>query len=191
MAKTYLTGDGPEDGGRHGWMRRGLVWEDESLREIAGVHELIERPHVIVHPITPVKADVELYAFNADDHAKAKTLLQPASKAAGGRGGHTQQQAAPSGAHCLGLSRDSHTNALPSQKRHYRQRAHANPFSDHALDYPASPALMDWDVHYPAFAGSEKTPEFADVGCGFGGLLIALAPLFPDTLMLGKFVSIQ
>ena len=39
--------------------------------------------------------------------------------------------------------------------------------------------------HYPAFYGPGKTPEFADVGCGFGGLLIALAPLFPDTLMLG------
>lgn len=71
------------------------------------------------------------------------------------------------------------------KKRHYRQRAHANPFSDHALDYPASPALMGWDVHFPAFTGSGKTPEFADIGCGFGGLLIALAPLFPDKLMLG------
>lgn len=44
---------------------------------------------------------------------------------------------------------------------------------------------MDWDVHYPAFSGSGKTPEFADIGCGFGGLLVALAPLYPDTLMLG------
>ena len=24
-----------------------------------------------------------------------------------------------------------------------------------------------------------------DVGCGFGGLLVKLAPLYPDTLMLG------
>lgn len=72
------------------------------------------------------------------------------------------------------------------QKRHYRQRAHANPFSDHALSYPAAPAQFDWDTHYPAFAGSGKTPEFADIGCGFGGLLIALAPLFPETLMLGQ-----
>lgn len=76
-----------------------------------------------------------------------------------------------------------------AQKRHYRQRAHANPFSDHALAYPASPDQFDWDAHYPAFAGSGKRPEFADVGCGFGGLLIALAPLFPDTLMLGRFHS--
>ncbi|OLY80776.1 tRNA (guanine-N(7)-)-methyltransferase [Smittium mucronatum] len=27
--------------------------------------------------------------------------------------------------------------------------------------------------------------EFADIGCGYGGLLVALAPLFPNTLMLG------
>jgi tRNA (guanine-N7-)-methyltransferase len=73
------------------------------------------------------------------------------------------------------------------QKRHYRQRAHANPFSDHNLEYPASPDDVDWAMHYPAFAGSGKKPEFADVGCGFGGLLIALAPLYPDTLMLGAY----
>lgn len=75
------------------------------------------------------------------------------------------------------------------QKRHYRQRAHANPFSDHALSYPSAPAQFDWDTHYPAFASSGKTPEFADIGCGFGGLLIALAPLFPETLMLGQSPS--
>ena len=27
--------------------------------------------------------------------------------------------------------------------------------------------------------------EMADIGCGFGGLLVALSPLFPDTLMIG------
>lgn len=82
-------------------------------------------------------------------------------------------------------------NALLPQKRHYRQRAHANPFSDHALSYPASPQAYDWSALYPAFAHSGKTPEFADVGCGFGGLLIALAPLFPDTLMLGMEIRVQ
>ncbi|TFK82708.1 putative methyltransferase [Polyporus arcularius HHB13444] len=82
-------------------------------------------------------------------------------------------------------------NDVLPQKRHYRQRAHANPFSDHALSYPPSPEQFDWDAHYPAFAGSGKTPEFADIGCGFGGLLIALAPLFPDTLMLGMEIRVQ
>lgn len=76
------------------------------------------------------------------------------------------------------------------QKRHYRQRAHANPFSDHNLEYPASPDEVDWSAHYPAFAGSGKKPEFADVGCGFGGLLIALAPLYPETLMLGTYTNV-
>ncbi|TFY59431.1 hypothetical protein EVJ58_g5789 [Rhodofomes roseus] len=50
----------------------------------------------------------------------------------------------------------------------------------------SSPRAFNWAELYPAFAASAKTPEFADVGCGFGGLLIALAPLFPDTLMLGQ-----
>ena len=75
------------------------------------------------------------------------------------------------------------------KKRFYRQRAHANPFSDHNLIYPASPNEMDWSSHYPAFtttgAGGAKV-EVADIGCGFGGLLIALGPLLPNTLMIGK-----
>ncbi|KAI5998808.1 putative methyltransferase [Pisolithus albus] len=82
-------------------------------------------------------------------------------------------------------------NSLLPQKKHYRQRAHANPFSDHALDYPVSPQAMDWSEHFPAFANTGKTPEFVDIGCGFGGLLIALAPLFPDTLMLGMEIRVQ
>jgi tRNA (guanine-N7-)-methyltransferase len=61
-----------------------------------------------------------------------------------------------------------------------------------------SPATMDWSTHYPTLfdapategegsgVGKGKRVEFADVGCGFGGLLISLAPLFPETLMLGK-----
>lgn len=91
------------------------------------------------------------------------------------------------------------------KKKFYRQRAHANPFSDHALVYPASPDAMDWAAHYPAFvvrdnvaAGSmnvdaksmtrvTKQVEIADIGCGFGGLIVALSPLFPETLMIGKW----
>jgi tRNA (guanine-N7-)-methyltransferase len=80
---------------------------------------------------------------------------------------------------------------LLPQKKHYRQRAHANPFSDHCLQYPVASNDIDWSVHYPAFKGTGKTPEFADIGCGFGGLLIALAPLFPDTLMLGMEIRVQ
>jgi tRNA (guanine-N7-)-methyltransferase len=71
---------------------------------------------------------------------------------------------------------------------------------------------MDWAALYPAYAvhkkdksapeAQEESPimseeeqrnlkaitknvEIADIGCGFGGLLFALAPQFPDTLILG------
>jgi tRNA (guanine-N7-)-methyltransferase len=71
---------------------------------------------------------------------------------------------------------------------------------------------MDWASLYPAYAVEEqmeeksnnmdesnpgdeeeqrkvrkmsKNVEIADIGCGFGGLLFALAPQFPDTLILG------
>ncbi|KAK5115973.1 tRNA (guanine-N(7)-)-methyltransferase (tRNA(m7G46)-methyltransferase) [Meristemomyces frigidus] len=99
------------------------------------------------------------------------------------------------------------------QKKFYRQRAHANPFSDHDLTYPACPAAMNWSTHYPAFVATTATPasipeaddraartedaneyghptltqpiSIADIGCGYGGLLFALAPLHPSTLLLG------
>ncbi|KAK7511687.1 putative methyltransferase-domain-containing protein [Phyllosticta citriasiana] len=105
------------------------------------------------------------------------------------------------------------------KKKFYRQRAHANPFSDHMLTYPVAPEHMDWTSLYPAYA-VEKQPqeqsqqqqqqqpesedaqgaragdtlsqrriskdvEIADIGCGFGGLLFALAPKLPDSLLLG------
>ncbi|KIJ25229.1 hypothetical protein M422DRAFT_59077 [Sphaerobolus stellatus SS14] len=86
---------------------------------------------------------------------------------------------------------DANEEDFMPQKRHYRQRAHANPFSDHMLQYPAQPSDFDVASHYPAFKDSGKRPEFADIGCGFGGLLIALAPLFPDTLILGMEIRVQ
>ncbi|CAG8473422.1 12773_t:CDS:2 [Ambispora gerdemannii] len=119
--------------------------------------------------------------------------------------------------------------SLP-QKRYFRQRAHANPFSDHHLDYPKSPAHIDWSSHYPAFFTSQTTEEstsllsstredtkqslsistkssnllidesliksqrkveFADLGCGYGGLLVALSTLYPDTLLLGMEIRVK
>lgn len=75
---------------------------------------------------------------------------------------------------------------------------------------PHSPADMDWSLYYPAFVvpsgreGGVELPaedssglptrtmreikpdvEIADIGCGFGGLLVALAPKLPSTLILG------
>ncbi|KAM0794626.1 tRNA methyltransferase [Usnea florida] len=97
-------------------------------------------------------------------------------------------------------------NAALPKKKFYRQRAHANPFSDHQLTYPPSPALMDWSPYYPAFVASDTNPPIApdhrikpltkpvtiaDIGCGFGGLLVALSPLLPDELILGLEIRTQ
>lgn len=59
---------------------------------------------------------------------------------------------------------------------------------------------MDWSSHYPAFVDADpsklnlagarkltKDVEVVDIGCGFGGLLIGLAPLLPETLMVGMY----
>ncbi|XP_013784588.1 tRNA (guanine-N(7)-)-methyltransferase-like isoform X1 [Limulus polyphemus] len=80
------------------------------------------------------------------------------------------------------------------QKRYYRQRAHSNPIADHCINYPVSPGRMDWSSYYPAFCSppeKEKRVEFADIGCGYGGLLVALSPLFPQTLMLGMEIRVK
>ncbi|KAI8848015.1 putative methyltransferase-domain-containing protein [Chytridium lagenaria] len=92
------------------------------------------------------------------------------------------------------------------QKRYFRQRAHANPFSDHQLEYPVRPEqYAKWHKHYPAFFDESDEPiplneddanpfaqvEVADVGCGYGGLIVALSPIFPSTLMLGMEIRVK
>lgn len=75
---------------------------------------------------------------------------------------------------------------------------------------PVNPATMDWSAYYPAFvapialqtndAGDvnadfravralAKDVTVADIGCGFGGLLVALAPELPDELLLGEMTA--
>jgi len=76
---------------------------------------------------------------------------------------------------------------LGEQKKHYRQRAHANPFSDHTLVYPASPGEMRWET---VFAGGGAA-EWADIGCGFGGLLVALGRKFPERRVVGLELRVQ
>ncbi|EJS44452.1 trm8p [Saccharomyces arboricola H-6] len=82
------------------------------------------------------------------------------------------------------------------KKRYYRQRAHSNPFSDHQLEYPASPQDMDWSKLYPYYKDAEtdqmtKKVTIADIGCGFGGLMIDLSPAFPEELILGMEIRVQ
>ncbi|OLL23635.1 tRNA (guanine-N(7)-)-methyltransferase [Neolecta irregularis DAH-3] len=78
------------------------------------------------------------------------------------------------------------------QKKNYRQRAHSNIFADHDLDYPISPQHMDWSPFYPThFPSDHARVEIADIGCGFGGLLFALANIFPEKLIMGMEIRIQ
>ncbi|KAF9937541.1 hypothetical protein KVV02_001483 [Mortierella alpina] len=100
---------------------------------------------------------------------------------------------------------ETSTEVRLPQKKYFRQRAHANVFSDHHLDYPVSPAHMDWSKNFPAhFAPKNGEPiegavakdsgkkiEFADIGCGYGGLLVALSTVYPDTLMLGMEIRVK
>mmetsp|Transcript_48312 Transcript_48312/g.151879 ORF Transcript_48312/g.151879 Transcript_48312/m.151879 type:complete len:327 (-) Transcript_48312:111-1091(-) len=57
--------------------------------------------------------------------------------------------------------------------------------ADAPISYPAAPVA-------PALCGrAGPRVRFLDVGCGFGGLLVALGPRFPDTLMLGLEIREQ
>lgn len=89
---------------------------------------------------------------------------------------------------------------------------------DVLISSPLSPKTMDWSSYYPAFVSNSeaardlahvqseknsfdldklvedgpktlsKNIEVADIGCGFGGLLVALAPMMPKTLLLGMLI---
>lgn len=89
------------------------------------------------------------------------------------------------------------------KKRFYRQRAHCNPLSHNDnFDYPRQgPDFMDWTAElYPPLPlpppSSQTTtdddvlstavaPTVLDIGCGFGGLTVALATILPDETILG------
>eukprot|EP00088_Acartia_fossae_P004185 TRINITY_DN1177_c0_g1_i5.p1 TRINITY_DN1177_c0_g1~~TRINITY_DN1177_c0_g1_i5.p1 ORF type:complete len:276 (-),score=55.92 TRINITY_DN1177_c0_g1_i5:300-1082(-) len=77
------------------------------------------------------------------------------------------------------------------KKRYYRQRAHSNPIADHCFDYPVSPDQMDWSKEYSDDMTADRRVEFADIGCGYGGLLVQLSPMFPQTLMLGMEIRVK
>lgn len=87
------------------------------------------------------------------------------------------------------------------QKKYYRQRAHTNPIADHCIEYPRKPELMDWSSLYPHYFStnadenrennSKKCVEFADIGCGYGGLLVTLSPMFPDNLIIGMEIRVK
>ncbi|XP_059057142.1 tRNA (guanine-N(7)-)-methyltransferase [Achroia grisella] len=83
--------------------------------------------------------------------------------------------------------------SLP-QKKYYRQRAHSNPIADHCFDYPVHPNEYDWSSLYPSLKTHGSTVneiEFLDVGCGYGGLLVTLSPMFPKNFILGLEIRVK
>lgn len=90
-------------------------------------------------------------------------------------------------------------SAVASLRRHWSHRKGIGPELIGFEPSPISPAHMDWSSHYPAFVDVDpskttlsgarkltKDVEVVDIGCGFGGLLVGLAPLLPETLMVGE-----
>ena len=73
----------------------------------------------------------------------------------------------------------------------------ADRLADRRTYSPTHPGRMDWSAHFPAYCrdldpaggSSPKQPNrnvtVADIGCGFGGLLLALSELLPSDLILG------
>lgn len=76
------------------------------------------------------------------------------------------------------------------QKKFYRSRAHCNPLSHNdTFEYPFHPSKMDWGPYYPDMRPSNPlqkiAPTVLDIGCGFGGLTVALSTLLPEQVILG------
>lgn len=101
----------------------------------------------------------------------------------------------------IAVSANNQGKSIP-RKRDYRQRAHCNPLSNGKWeDLPTAPDSFREDVHFEsAFLDKlrmEKKGEkeakitFADIGCGFGGLLVRLSPLFPKELIIGMEIRAQ
>lgn len=63
--------------------------------------------------------------------------------------------------------------------------------ADHCLVYPICPDDMDWNQYFSDGMRDKKTIDFLDVGCGYGGLLVELSPMFPDKRILGLEIRLK
>lgn len=65
-----------------------------------------------------------------------------------------------------------------------RVRSHSNPHTP-SRSVPVDPEHVDWRSVFPVWTEGVSKVEIADIGCGFGGLVRALGPMFPDMYVLG------
>ena len=60
---------------------------------------------------------------------------------------------------------------------------------------PTSPSDKDWSVYYdfnnPNNSFESNEIKFADIGCGYGGLLIKLSEMYPHKLSLGMEIRVK
>lgn len=49
---------------------------------------------------------------------------------------------------------------------------------------------MDWTKYYGDYTKGRQV-DFADIGCGYGGLLMRLSPKYPDNLMIGMEIRVK
>lgn len=54
-----------------------------------------------------------------------------------------------------------------------------------------NPDLMNWSNYYNLEQFDDKNVRFADVGCGYGGLLIKLGELYPNKLSIGMEIRVK
>lgn len=102
----------------------------------------------------------------------------------------------------------SDVQVVVPNKKAYRQRAHSNPLvANSFLSVPKSPEHVDWSMFYntqewkpfntinypvtfsdqPIIEDYKKklSPTILDIGCGYGGLSLRLAEVFPEARILG------
>eukprot|EP01100_Stratorugosa_tubuloviscum_P014696 TRINITY_DN7_c0_g2_i1.p1 TRINITY_DN7_c0_g2~~TRINITY_DN7_c0_g2_i1.p1 ORF type:complete len:277 (+),score=101.00 TRINITY_DN7_c0_g2_i1:40-870(+) len=94
------------------------------------------------------------------------------------------------------INQDSDNSKQIQRKRKlkpfHKITTHRNPLNDNRFpEIPFCPGELDLVSRYPYYFGPNYTEplkpkiELADIGCGFGGLLVGLSPLFPNKLIIG------
>jgi tRNA (guanine-N7-)-methyltransferase len=77
------------------------------------------------------------------------------------------------------------TTKKRKKKSKKRVRAHVNVFSPPKELPPLTPDHVEWKKIFPLWKPEESVVRVVDVGCGFGGLLEGLSPVWPEHSILG------
>lgn len=72
-------------------------------------------------------------------------------------------------------------NTTKIGKKHFRCHAHTNTFKDTNILIPKSPDDINWGHHFK----NGLSPEYVDIGCGYGKFLTQVAKIKPEINILG------